>query len=155
MKQIRFAESIQIACPQQRVFDYTQDYDQRLVWDTFLREAILLDGAKEAAKGVKSWCVSRHGIGMETEYVSFNRPAVVAVKLTRPMNLFRTFAGSWRFEQLTTELTNVIFTYSFTLRFPLAPFAGLVRYLLVVNVRGRLRDLKNTLESRPVLPTRN
>ncbi len=147
MKQVRFAESIQIACPQQRVFDYTQDYAQRLVWDTFLREAILLDGAQEAAKGVKSWCVSKHGIGMETEYVSFNRPTVVAVKLTRPMAMFSTFAGSWRFERLTEGLTNVVFTYSFTLRFPLAPFARLVRYLLVVNVRGRLRDLKSTLEA--------
>ncbi|TGE24264.1 SRPBCC family protein [Hymenobacter aquaticus] len=148
MKQTKFIEAIQIERPAEQVFDYTQDYGQRLVWDTFLREAVLLDGATEAAKGVKSWCVSRHGLGLETEYVSFNRPTVAAIRLTRPMNLFRAFAGSWRFEPVTPELTNTIFTYSFALRFPLAPLTPLVRYILAANVRGRLRDLKLNLEAR-------
>lgn len=146
MKLIKFIEAIQIACPAEQVFDYTQDYGQRLVWDTFLREAVLLDGATEAGQGVRSWCVSKHGIGLETEYVSFRRPTVAAIRLTRPMSIFSAFAGSWRFEPLGPGLTNTIFTYSFALRFPLAPFGPLVRFVLAANVRGRLRDLKAQLE---------
>ncbi|MCB2410541.1 SRPBCC family protein [Hymenobacter lucidus] len=147
MKLIKFVEAIQIARPPAQVFDYTQDYSQRLVWDTFLREAVLLDGATEAGKGVKSWCVSKHGIGLETEYVSFNRPTVAAIKLTRPMGMFSAFAGSWRFEELGPELTHTVFTYSFALRFPLALFGPLVRVVLAANVRGRLQDLKAKLEA--------
>lgn len=146
MRQFKFTESIQIARPQQAVFNYTQDYSQRLKWDTFLREAVLLDGASAAGLGVKSWCVSKHGIGMETEYVSFNSPRVAAVKLTRPVGLFQAFAGSWRFELLAPNLTNVIFTYAFSLRGPLRMFSPLARYVLQLNVRGRLRDLKQMLE---------
>ncbi|NVO31744.1 type II toxin-antitoxin system RatA family toxin [Hymenobacter lapidiphilus] len=146
MRQFKFTESIQIARPQQEVFDYTQDYGQRLKWDTFLREAVLLDGATEAGLGVKSWCVSKHGIGMETEYVSFNSPRVAAVKLTRPAGLFQAFAGSWRFEALSPDLTNATFTYSFALRGPLRLFSPLASYVLQLNVRGRLRDLKQMLE---------
>ncbi|NOK11409.1 SRPBCC family protein [Corallococcus exercitus] len=85
---MRFTESIRITCPRERVFAYTQDYGQRLVWDTFLREAVLMDGATEAGPGVKAWCVSWHGLGMETQYVSFQPPAVTAVKMTRGPRLF-------------------------------------------------------------------
>lgn len=146
MRQFKFTESIQIARAQQVVFDYTQDYGQRLKWDTFLREAVLLDGAAVAGPGVKSWCVSQHGIGMETEYVSFNPPRVAAVKLTRPAGLFRAFAGSWRFEAIGPHLTEATFIYSFVLRGPLRLFSPLARYVLQRNVRGRLRDLKKMLE---------
>ncbi len=146
MQQHKLTESIRIARPQQAVFDYTQDYRQRLKWDTFLREAVLLDGAQAAGLGVKSWCVSKHGIGMETEYVSFNAPRVVAVKLTRPAGIFSAFAGSWRFVALEPELTEATFTYSFALRGPLRLFSRLARYVLQQNVRGRLRDLKQMLE---------
>lgn len=65
--------SIQIAAMPEQVFDYTQDYDKRLSWDTFLRVA-RLEGAGRAGHGVKAWCVSKHGLGMETLYVSYIRP---------------------------------------------------------------------------------
>ena len=145
----RFIESIQIRCPRQRVFDYTQDYGQRLVWDTFLREAVLMDGATRAGPGVKAWCVSRHGLGMETEYVSFNPPAVTAVKMTRGPWMFESFAGSWKFDAVDAETTLTTFTYSFSLRAPLRPFTPWMKHVLASNVRGRLKDLKARLESAP------
>ncbi len=143
----RFIESIQIRCPRQRVFDYTQDYRQRLVWDTFLREAVLVDGATEAGPGVRAWCVSKHGLGMETEYVSFNPPAVTAVKMTRGPWMFASFAGSWRFDAVDANTTTTTFTYSFSLRPPLHLFTPLVKRILSSNVRGRLKDLKGQLEA--------
>jgi hypothetical protein len=147
MHATRFIESIQIHCPRLRAFEYTQDYGQRLVWDTFLREAVLLDGAARADKGVKAWCVSWHGLGMETEYVSFNPPAVTAVKMTRGPWMFESFAGSWKFDEVDASTTTVTFTYSFSLRSFCRLFTPMVKHSLVRNVRGRLRDLKARLES--------
>lgn len=147
MSSIRFIESIQIHCPRQRVFDYTQDYSQRLVWDTFLREAVLVDGATQAGKGVKAWCVSKHGLGMETEYVSFNPPAVTAVKMTRGPWMFESFAGSWKFDELAPHTTLTTFTYSFALRPPFSLLTPVVKRILVRNVQGRLKDLKGRLEA--------
>lgn len=34
---------------------------------------------KEVGIGIKAWCVSKQGLGIETEYISFNRPKVTAV----------------------------------------------------------------------------
>ena len=50
MKTIRSA--IEIARPQEVVFDLTQNYAQRLAWDPYLAEAYLLKGAAEPAVGV-------------------------------------------------------------------------------------------------------
>ncbi|HEX8529332.1 MAG TPA: hypothetical protein VF646_04895 [Cytophagales bacterium] len=70
MKSIKFTEATRIRERPEVIFDYTQDYGNRLQWDTFLKRADLVDGATAAGKGVKSYCVARNGIGMETVYVS-------------------------------------------------------------------------------------
>jgi hypothetical protein len=124
------------------IFDYSQDYKNRLKWDTFLTEAYLLN-ATEADKGVKAWCVSRNGLGMETQYVSFNRPRVTAIKMTKGPYLFKEFAASWTFKEETVGVTKVTFLYSFSLRFPFNIASFLVKMILQVNVRQRLVDLKN------------
>jgi hypothetical protein len=93
MRLSKFSETIEIAAKSELVFDYTQDYKNRLKWDTFLTEAYLLDNAIQAEKGVKAWCVSRNGLGMETQYVSFNRPKVAAVKMTKGPYMFKEFAA--------------------------------------------------------------
>ncbi len=42
MKNIKFTEIIEINCTPEVVFDLTQDYNQRLSWDTFLKKAHLI-----------------------------------------------------------------------------------------------------------------
>ena len=51
MKTIR--STIEIARPQEVVFDLTQNYAKRLEWDPYLTEAYLL---KEAAEPAVSYC---------------------------------------------------------------------------------------------------
>ncbi len=143
MNAIKFSESIEISAEPEQVFDYTQDYNNRLKWDTFLKEAYLLDNATQAGKGIKSWCVSKNGLGMETEYVSFNRPKVTAIKMTRGPYMFKDFAASWTFKEETIGVTKVIFLYSFSLRFPFNLLSFFIKRILQVNVRQRLIDLKN------------
>jgi hypothetical protein len=143
MNSIKFSESVEIAGNSALIFDYTQDYNNRLKWDTFLTEAYLLDDATQADKGVKAWCVSKNGLGMETQYVSFNRPKVTAIRMTKGPYMFKDFAASWTFKEETMGLTKVTFLYSFSLRFPFNVASFLIKRILQRNVRQRLVDLKN------------
>ena len=146
MKSVKFSETIEIDASVETVFDLTQDYGKRLTWDTFLKKAELIEGATEAAKGVKAFCVAKNGIGMETVYVSFNRPDVTAIKMTKGPFMFRSFAGSWQFRKIEEHKTEVIFSYSFSLRFPFNLLRSRIKQNLSNNVKQRLIDLKNILE---------
>ncbi|MFT3823303.1 MAG: SRPBCC family protein [Chitinophagaceae bacterium] len=106
----------------------------------------MIHGATQAGKGVKAHCVAHNGIGMITEYVTFNRPKVTAIKMTKGPFMFKTFAGSWNFKQLDEQYTEVIFIYSFTLRFPFSLVKGYIKNNLQNNVRQRLTDLKQNIE---------
>lgn len=151
MEAIKFSEKIIVNAKQEFLFDYTQDYNNRLTWDTFLQKAVLMAAATKAEKGVKAYCVSKNGLGMETEYVSFNRPRVTAVKMTRGPFLFKAFLGSWTFKALAADTTEVTFLYSFKLRFPFTIFRRFITANLRKNVQQRLRDLKGCTETaRPV-----
>lgn len=147
MTAIKFTEKILIHTNQTVVFDYTQDYKNRLNWDTFLKKADLMSGATEAAKGVKAYCVAQNGIGMETEYVTFNRPKATAIKMTAGPYMFKSFFGSWNFKEINPSVTEVLFLYSFELRFPFNLLSFYIRLHLQSNVRKRLTDLKNCLET--------
>jgi ribosome-associated toxin RatA of RatAB toxin-antitoxin module len=143
---IKFTEKILIQNNAQVIFDYTQDYDNRLSWDTFLKKATLINGATKAGKGVRAWCVAHNGLGMETEYISFNPPRATAIKMTKGPFLFKAFLGSWTFKTLQDDQTEVIFLYSYKLRFPFTLLSFFIRRNLQSNVRQRLVDLKRCIE---------
>jgi ribosome-associated toxin RatA of RatAB toxin-antitoxin module len=150
MEAIKFSEKIIINETQEVIFDYTQDYDNRLSWDTFLKKAELINGATKADKGVRAYCVAKNGVGMETEYVSFNRPKVTAIRMTRGPFLFKTFSGSWTFKELSQGTTEVIFLYSFEFRFPFSLMSYFIKRNLQRNVRQRLHDLKTCIGKNPI-----
>ena len=150
MENTKFTEKIEINCSSELAFDYTQDYNQRLTWDTFLKKADLIDGATTADKGVKAYCVAKNGLGMVTEYVSFNRPKATAIKMTKGPFMFKSFLGSWTFKEIQPNLTEVIFLYSFQLRFPFNLATDLIKRSLQNNVKQRLRDLKENLERKNI-----
>lgn len=148
MESIKFTEKVEINCTPEVAFDFTQDYDQRLSWDTFLKKADLIEGATKADKGVKAYCVAKNGLGMETEYITFNRPKATAIKMTKGPFMFESFLGSWTFKEVQSNLTEVTFLYSFKLRFPFSIVKKLVKRNLESNVKQRLIDLKNNIENK-------
>jgi ribosome-associated toxin RatA of RatAB toxin-antitoxin module len=95
--------------------------------------------------GEKAWCVSKHGIGMQTEYVSFRRPEVTAIRMTKGPWYIKDFAGSWRFQQEGNSGTKVTFTYSIKFRGMLEYLIKPFSYLLMKNIEQRLKDLKYSL----------
>ncbi|HYF04151.1 MAG TPA: hypothetical protein VEC36_12280 [Patescibacteria group bacterium] len=83
---------------------------------------------------------------MGTEYVSFTRPKVTAVKMTKGPFMFYSFLGSWNFKEISHGTTEVTFLYSFSFRFPFSLAAGFKKNNLQNNVQQRLRDLKRSVE---------
>ena len=143
-----FEDSILVRATPEALFALTQDYGRRLEWDPFLRRAELVGGATEAGPGVRAWCVAHNGLGMETEYVSFNPPAVAAVKMTRGPWFIGGFAGSWRFKPEADGRTRVVFRYS--VRGRPAWLDALLNPILVRvfgrEVRRRLEGLRDFVE---------
>ncbi len=147
MEAVKFTEAIIIDERPEQVFDFTQDYNKRLKWDTFLKTADLLDGATTANKGVKAYCVAKNGLSMVTEYVTYNRPKVTAIKMTDGPFMFKSFLGSWTFKEISSDKTEVIFLYSFSLRFPFNMLTKFIKSNLQTNVKQRLIDLKMNIEN--------
>ena len=147
MEAIKFTEQILINEKSEKVFDFTQNYNNRLKWDTFLKKADLIDGATIADKGVRAYCVAKNGIGMVTEYVTYNRPKVTAIKMTKGPFMFKSFLGSWTFKDIPNDKTEVVFLYSFSLRFPFNILTKFIKNNLQTNVKQRLIDLKVNIEN--------
>ena len=148
-----FEQAIVISATPSELFSLTQDYNRRLEWDPFLKSAELLEGATAAGVGVRAYCVAHNGLGMETEYVSFNPPRTCAVKMTRGPRLIDNFAGSWHFEEVAPGTTRVSFRYHLQARprwlsWLLTPIMG---WVFVRDTRKRLAALKAAVEKRGLL----
>jgi len=145
----RIRHSIDITASAKLLFVLSQDYAHRLTWDPFLRQARLLNGATEPAIGVRAWCVARSGLGMETEYVTFEPPRVTAVRMTRGPAFLASFSGSWRLKRNHAGGTTVTFAYHFRsrprwLRWLMEP---ILHSVFKRDTIRRLRALKRAAES--------
>jgi ribosome-associated toxin RatA of RatAB toxin-antitoxin module len=144
-----FEQSIVIRGDRAALFRLSQDYDRRLSWDPFLREARLVDGAVAIAPGVRAWCVARSGLGMETEYVSVKAPDTVAVRMTRGPFFIASFAGSWRFRDVGGGRTEIAFRYHVEGR-PRA-LGPVLRAVFARDTKRRLEALKRAVETTRIL----
>src|SRR3954469_10973739 len=68
----------------------------RLRWDPFIRHQHFLDGAGAPAKGVRTFTRHRSGLAMVSEYVSYNPPSNVGMKMVRGPWFFAHLAGGGR-----------------------------------------------------------
>ncbi len=101
-------------------FAVSQTHGQvRLQWDPFIRRQELV-GADTPAKGVRTRTVSRHGLTMLTEYVSFRSPTQVGMKMIEGPWFFANFAAGWTFTPVdpddSTAGTHATWRYTFTTR---------------------------------------
>jgi Polyketide cyclase / dehydrase and lipid transport len=147
---VTFDDSILIDAEPAALFRLSQDYNRRLDWDVFLKSATLLDDAKEAGVGVRALCVDRNGTAMETEYIWFNPPRAVAIKMTRGPWFLESFAGSWRFDEVATGRTHVGFQYSLRARPRCLSWLmnPILARVFARDTRRRLHALKEAVEQR-------
>lgn len=136
-----------IPAPAREVFDLLHDYRRRLEWDTLLRKAYLEDDFPKACKGAISVCQGKAflgGIALRTEYVSFERGKVAAVKMLNQPPFFETFAASIRHADTGENNSEIVYKVNFTakpkfLRWILHP---LMKAVFIWETRKRLSSLK-------------
>jgi ribosome-associated toxin RatA of RatAB toxin-antitoxin module len=144
--------SIEITAPSSVVFDLIHDYSRRLEWDPFLRSAELLHGSRNAERGATSRCAAKFragGLSMDTEYVTFDRPKVAAVRLVRGPWCFKSFAATIRHSETSENNSVVTYNYNFStkprwLTFLLDPIVAKIFHR---ETTARLKALKNFIES--------
>jgi ribosome-associated toxin RatA of RatAB toxin-antitoxin module len=145
--------SVEIGAPRGALFDLAQDYYVHTEWDPFLREMRFLDGATEAAAGVRVRVRARNGLSMEVEYVTVVRPERVAVRITRGPFFFENFAGTWLFRDAGGGVMRVVFRYSFRTRWrllrPLLDPA--ISMVFGRDVAARVRALMHAAEETDLL----
>jgi hypothetical protein len=139
--------SVDIAAPCEAVFDVVHDYNVRLEWDTLLSHASIVDGSHEAAVGVRTLCIGRGhnvaGFGMETVYISFDRPSAAAVRMTRGPWFIAQFAASIRHIAVGSG-SRVIYKFNITGRPKL--LGPIVCVIFQRETRKRLEALKRYVE---------
>ena len=143
---MRVRLAVEIDATPGELFALSQDYDQRLAWDPYLKEATLVGGATRPGVGVLAWCVARNGFGMQTRYLTFRPPVACAIEMTRGPWFLRAFSGSWRFEAIGPGRTRVTFAYDVVGRsaFLTRPLAWIFRR----DTARRLEALKFAVENR-------
>jgi hypothetical protein len=137
----RVEASIAVPVPPDVAFAVSQSQAPlRYRWDPFVREQRLLDGATRPARGVRTFTRSRHRLTMVSEYLAFNPPRQVGMRMVSGPPFFRSFSGGWGFSARTDGGTDATWRYSFTIRPAwLAPVADrLGRVLLQRDIDRRL-----------------
>lgn len=134
----------------------------RMRWDPFIRRQYFLDGTQVAAKGVRTYTVQRFGFRMESEYVSYNPPSNVGMKMTKGSWFFERLAGGWRFSAVDGDegSTLAIWRYNFTCKPKwLAPIAERIGAVVLQRdidrrIRGFARGCEDAVVVASVSPTR-
>jgi hypothetical protein len=110
--------SVEVPIPPEVAFAVSQTTGAtRLRWDPFIRRQAFLDDATTPAKGVRTLTEHRSGMRMVSEYVSFNPPTNVGMRMVEGPWFFAVMAGGWRFAPLPDGAgTLTVWRYSFTCR---------------------------------------
>ena len=90
--------------------------ETRLRWDPFIHEQHFLDGATAPGKGVRTQTRHRSRLRMVSEYVSYNPPTNVGMKMVEGPWFFASFAGGWRFAPEPGGRCRATWRYSFRCR---------------------------------------
>ena len=133
-------------------FKLSQTYGEiRYMWDPFVKEQHLLNGATEAGVGVQTRTTSRHGISMTTQYTSYKAPNHVGMKMVEGPMFFKSFSGGWNF---TKEGKSVIVTwrYNFVCKpkifQPIMNFVG--TKILQKDIDKRLQAFANACKNQDI-----
>ncbi len=142
-----------IHAPAVEVFDLVHDYKRRLEWDTLLQKAYLEPEFPESCKGAISVCQGRKilgGFALRTEYVTFEKGKVAAVKMLNQPPFFDTFAASIRHSNIGNNKSEIIYKVNFTAKpkFLSWLFHPIMKVVLTWETKKRLVALKNFFEKK-------
>lgn len=124
------------------LFDFTQNLSERTKWDKQTKQVAFCDGFERLEKGARVYTESVEGIRMDTEYLTFEKPNEISIKMLNKSRLFKSFIGTWNYLPVENEKTTLQITYQFTLRFPYTLLAGTVNRKIKNNLSKKLQYLK-------------
>lgn len=124
----------------------------RLKWDPFISAQAFLDGATAACKGVRTRTVSRMGLKMVSEYVSYTPPRNVGMTMVSGPWFFENFGGGWRFTP-DGDGTRAVWKYTFSCRPAfLKPVAeGIVSWVLGREIERRIEAFARACEDQTLV----
>jgi ribosome-associated toxin RatA of RatAB toxin-antitoxin module len=121
-------------------------------WDPFIQSMSFLGVATKVAKGVATRTIAYNGMEMDTEFIAYDPPNVIAMDMISGPWIFAKMAGTWRFHRAFGPRgeTRVDFRYSFSTRPRLvAPILDrLVGWQLKRDMVRRIAALKAAAEAR-------
>jgi len=124
------------------LFNFTQDLNNRKMWDKQTLEIDFIGDIIELKKGTRVYTKSVEGIMMETEYLTFKSPNEISVKMMNEYPIFRNFIGTWKYDSTNNFKTTIKITYSFNLKFPYNLINRKVSQKIRVNMTEKLYLLK-------------
>jgi hypothetical protein len=130
------------------LFDFTQDFNERLKWDKQTKEIAFMEGYKKLEKRAKVYTVSAEGIKMETEYLKFEPSKVISIRMLNRSSVFKEFVGTWNYISIAESSCVLRITYEYTLRFPYGLVKGLVSNKVSRNISHKLTFLQSYLEEK-------
>lgn len=124
----------------------------RLKWDPFISSQGFLDGATAAGKGIRTRTVSRLGLRMVSEYVSYTPPRNVGMTMVSGPWFFENFGGGWRFTP-DGGGTRAVWKYTFSCRPAfLKPLAERIGALLLGHeIERRIEAFARACENQELL----
>ncbi len=143
---VTISESIFINRPPYLVWDFTQDYNKRSLWDKTIREAKVIETKPRRISIVGSW-----GLKAELVYKLDDRPNKTSLVMTNVSSVMISGGGgSWKYipedsGTLWTQTNTLIFKDSFLLRL-LRP---LITMSLKKNTRRGMKTAKTMLGKLP------
>lgn len=112
----------------ERLFDFTQDYSRRHLWDPFPESYHFVPPDSGPGVGATLIVRAKNGQSMTVRYVSYNRPRAAAIEMVSGPWFISRFHGTWSFNSLARQQTRVTFKYNVIAR-PLA-LAWLIQPIL-------------------------
>ncbi|WP_027347132.1 SRPBCC family protein [Hamadaea tsunoensis] len=106
--------SVTVPVPPEVAFAVSQTTGEtRYRWDPFVRSQHFVAGATAPGKGVRTFTRHRLGATMISEYVSYNPPTNVGMKMVRGPWFFAMMAGGWRFAPVATDPGSCVATWRY------------------------------------------
>jgi hypothetical protein len=128
------------------LFDFTQNFSERKKWDKQTEEIEFFADSTKLEKGAKVYTKSIEGIKMETEYLTFNPPTEISIKMLNKSSIFKSFIGTWYYCESEKGRTTLRITYQFNLRFPYNLVKNKVRKKIRINMTKKLFFLEAYLD---------
>ncbi|MCT4580770.1 MAG: hypothetical protein N4A35_05065 [Flavobacteriales bacterium] len=132
----------------QTLFEFTQDFEKRVQWDSQTQSINYINAEKQLKKGAQVTVISSNGVRMDTEYTTFTPPHQIAIKMLNQSPIFRAFNGSWIYKRISANQTELTILYEFKLQ----PLYRLLQPIVLKktrkNMRNKLEDLAYTIVNR-------